>query len=87
MFIIDKIKTLFNYKNYNVISKDRVRSLFCGHKNYKILKWHWLSEIEPRRIESECICTDCGKVFYKHPENGSSIERFCIEYLSDKQEV
>ena len=49
-----------------------LKRLFCKHKNKEMIRWHYThgyNGMEPRFIEIEYKCNDCGKVFYKYLYN------------------
>lgn len=56
-----------------------LKRLFCKHHNREILRWHYThgyNGMEPRFIEVEYRCNDCGKIFYQYiHENMNEFEQ------------
>lgn len=63
-----------------------LKKLFCGHQ-YEMTRWHWThgpTGMEPRQIEAELKCANCGKTKYWHVVNPRDFKRFVGKY-GDKQ--
>lgn len=79
-----------------------IKRLFCKHDDSsKLLRWHWthgINDNEPAFIESEWLCSNCGKKYFKY-YRGNDAVRFSVnakfldivdnankvsKYLSDK---
>ena len=45
-----------------------IKRLFCAHRNVMLRRWHWVHypDYEPRSVEIEYKCKDCGELIYEH---------------------
>lgn len=61
-----------------------IKQLFCKHI-YDLNRWHishGINGCEPAEIEAEYICSECGKIHYRHCNisHVEEYEKICDQY-------
>ena len=56
-----------------------LKKLFCKHKNHEVVCWHWThgcNTSEPRFLEIQLKCNDCGKYYFTTIKDRNKCEIF-----------
>ena len=67
--------------------REFLKKIFCKHKNNEVVCWHWThgyATYNPRIIEIQYKCNDCGKYYFGGITNWNKCKKFAAKY-KDKQ--
>ena len=62
---------------------ERLKKLFCLHKNNEVICWHWTHGAgtnEIRYLEIQLKCNRCGKYHFKEIRDWKECDKFIAAY-------